>query len=311
MAAFLVLRQLLDTSRAGEGSVPAEWAEGLRGPAGPPAPLGLLWELRQAGPGGRARAAVHSRVLTLDLEVRGQQPDVGDSNVACVPIIKLHHHRVQVLLLVAGGTCEGGTAGARGRPCRAAPRRKVGGQRAARGAAALQPQPTRTCAAGWARPAFSTLLGRGRQCHGHPTPGWACTMQEQAHLWPSQLGGGPFQESPAGLLPSPLRTHHPSCPALASEVLPRESWRGLQSRPTQPLCLAGGGAPAPGPPCFSWPPGAAWAQACPLHPQVCSTAWAGPLRYSGSPREPGPGASVACLPRTTLPGYRQRDFWLQ
>lgn len=29
LAAFLVLRQLLDTNRAGEGSVPVEWTEGL------------------------------------------------------------------------------------------------------------------------------------------------------------------------------------------------------------------------------------------------------------------------------------------
>lgn len=35
LAAFLVLRQLLDTNRAGEGSVPVEWTEGGSLRAGP------------------------------------------------------------------------------------------------------------------------------------------------------------------------------------------------------------------------------------------------------------------------------------
>lgn len=65
LAAFLVLRQLLDTNRAGEGSVPVEWTEGLiTGPSvggyhplwhtgkspfwGGPSRRGF-WELLQAG----------------------------------------------------------------------------------------------------------------------------------------------------------------------------------------------------------------------------------------------------------------------
>lgn len=54
--------------------------------------------------------------LTLDLEVRGQQADVGDSDVPRVPIVKLHHHRLRViLLLVAGGACRAGRAVGMGR----------------------------------------------------------------------------------------------------------------------------------------------------------------------------------------------------
>lgn len=45
-------------------------------------------------------------MLTLDLEVRRQQPDVRDSYVACVSVIKLYHHRVHVFL-IAGSTCNG------------------------------------------------------------------------------------------------------------------------------------------------------------------------------------------------------------
>lgn len=45
-------------------------------------------------------------MLTLDLEVRRQQPDVRDSYVACVPVIKLYHNRVQVLF-IARSTCNG------------------------------------------------------------------------------------------------------------------------------------------------------------------------------------------------------------
>ena len=36
--------------------------------------------------------------LTLDLEVWRQQPDVGDSNVASVPIVELHGDEVPIVL---------------------------------------------------------------------------------------------------------------------------------------------------------------------------------------------------------------------
>lgn len=45
-------------------------------------------------------------MLTLDLEVWRQQPDVRDSYVARVSVIKLNHHRVQVFL-IARSTCNG------------------------------------------------------------------------------------------------------------------------------------------------------------------------------------------------------------
>lgn len=43
-------------------------------------------EVRQGEAGGPG--------LTLDLEVGGQQPDVGHGYVARVTIVKLHHYRV-------------------------------------------------------------------------------------------------------------------------------------------------------------------------------------------------------------------------
>lgn len=122
VVAFLVLRQLLDTNRAGEGSVPVEWTEGgsLRafGKRLPPfvehwAHLQIwqgpsrrgFWELLQAGGAPTLRLAIPG-VLTLDLEVRRQQPDVRDSYVARVSVIELHHHRVQVFF-IARSTCNG------------------------------------------------------------------------------------------------------------------------------------------------------------------------------------------------------------
>lgn len=86
-------------------------------------PYGLTQEGRT--PPWRARG------LTLDLEVWRQQPDVGDSDVASVPIVKLHHHRVQILFLITGGSWRQGPpeyTALRSRPKRLSPLARWPGQ---------------------------------------------------------------------------------------------------------------------------------------------------------------------------------------
>lgn len=74
--------------------------------------VGGQWGVRAApcSPHSPPNPVIPPQPLTLDLEVGGQQADVGHSDVSRVPVIELHQHGLGVLLLlVAGGAC--GTAG--------------------------------------------------------------------------------------------------------------------------------------------------------------------------------------------------------